>query len=103
MIYFVNILTIIFAAIVALQIANEKRKYLSSVALIFMGIIYHIIEAYINYKSGECTYIEKSNFITAIDSCINYESGSMFFAQAFIIGGFTVIFVSYVVSKKPNK
>jgi len=103
MIYIVNILTILFAVIVALQITNEKKKYLSSAILILMGVIYHIIDAYLSWKAGECIYNEKSNLISAIDNCINYESGSMFFAQAFILGGFTVIFVSYVLSKKPDK
>ena len=67
-----------------------------------MGVFYHIIEAFLNYKAGECSFNE-NNIINAIDKCINYESASMFFAQAFIIGGFTVIFVSYALSKKPDR
>lgn len=103
MIYVVNLLTIILAVLVAIQIANEKRKYLTSVGLILIGIAFHIIDAYLNLKAGDCTYNENASLLTAIDSCIDYESGSMFFAQAFIIGGFTVIFASYAISKIPGK
>ena len=78
MIYVANILTIIFAVFVALQIANEKRKYLSSAGLIVIGIIFHVIDAYLNHKDGECNYNERSNLLSVIDNCINYESGSMF-------------------------
>lgn len=103
MIYAFNIATILLAIVIALQIANEKRKYITSVGLIALGIIFHILDAYINYKTGECSFNEKNNLLTIIDACIDYDSGSMFFAQALIIGGFTFIFVSYALSKQPNK
>jgi hypothetical protein len=103
MIYVVNILTILFVVVVALQISNEKNKYFLSLVLIVMGVAYHIVEAYFNYQAGECSYNENMNLIAVIDHCINYESGSMFFAQAFIVGGFTIIFVSYVLSRRSDK
>ena len=83
------------------MLRSKKTPFVSS--LIVLGIACHIIEAYWNYKVGEYTYNESASLIKAIDNFINYESGSMLFAQAFIIGGFTVIFVSYALSKKPNE
>jgi len=100
MIYLINIFTIILAVVFALQLSNEKNVYKVSVLVILAGIVFHFIEAYLNYTSNTCETILDESLISSIDKCINYESGLMIFAQAGIIAGFTVIFVKYLYSKK---
>ena len=103
MIYLYNIATIILAILFAFQVSNEKHKLITSAGLIILGFAFHIFEAYTNYVSNMCKPIETESILKAIDYCINYDSGIMYYAQAMIIAGFTVLVVNYYSSIKHNK
>lgn len=99
MIYLVNIATLLLAIIVALQIANERRKYLLAVAAIMLGLLAHVVEAFINLRTGACQAATDLNIPGLIDQCIDYEKGSMLLAQAMILAGFTVLIVGYLSAR----
>ncbi|NVJ59593.1 MAG: hypothetical protein HWE27_04340 [Gammaproteobacteria bacterium] len=97
MIWVVNILTVIVAIYYSIKLSNQKRAYSYSIFVIKIGISLHFLEAYFNSKSEKCEFYIASNFIEAIDSCIDYKSGSMILAQALILAGFTVLIVKLVI------
>lgn len=100
MIYLVNIATIILAIIFVFQLGDEKNKYRIAFAGIIIGLLLHTIEAYLRFSSGKCVFSESTNIIKSLDTCIDYQSGSMLYAQAMIIAGFTVLIVNFFLSRK---
>lgn len=103
MIYAVNIATILLAIIYAFVIASEKKKYWTSFGMIAVGIFFYLYEALLSLFAGKCNASGVYEFLQVIDRCVNYESGDMIIYQAMIIAGFTVIFVSYALSRYPDK
>lgn len=102
MIYVVNIITILLAIIYAIEIATEKKKYQTAFGLIGVGFLFYIYEAITGLFEGKCEAFGVLEFIKVFDTCVDYSSGALIMCQAMIIGGFTVVFISFIMSKKSS-
>ena len=103
MIYIVNIFTVLLAIVFAVQLSSENKAYLYSALAIVFGFSLHIYEAFQNRSMGICEFSDTVGFLVNIDRCIDYESGTMLYAQAAILAGFTVIFIKLASKSNPNK
>ncbi len=92
MIILVNVLTVIAAIVIAFKLAYEAEKVLVSSVAILIGFWMHWDEARRSLEMGICQ--ESAGFIVTVDACIDYSGGNMVEAQAFILGGSTVLIIT---------
>ena len=97
-IWALNTLIVLSGALIALFLSRGERRVLFACSALVVGLLWHFVRGYNQYKDMTCTFNSGDNWLVVFDKCIPSLEADIVVAQAMVLAGvFAIVIIVYRV------